>query len=209
MRKNRMTLRSELYPDIKNSKGLWTYSTKVGGKVYTTESGMKWSNIVCRCNPLGAEWKRNPSYVGTKNLFTDFQSFAEWHTKQVGYAKGYHLDSDMFAEGEKRYSPETSVLIPTELNTFLITSTKSEGGYPRGMYYDSTRDKLLVQMRHPAGYRIHIGRFNISQMDKAMELYAEQKTEAGQWWYQELLTGKYEVENRVIEHMKNWKFIHK
>lgn len=193
--------------DFKDQSGRWVASFTTHSGVDRTISGSKWQNLVNRSKD-GAEWRRNPNYIGTKNLFKDFQEFADWHTTRIGYNKGYYLDSDMFAPEGKQYSPETSVLIPQSLNTFISRPLRTKGEFPTGMYFDITRDLLLVQLHHPDGNRYHLGRYPLSCIEKAKEVYAKAKTEAGQWWYKELTAGKYEVEDRVVEFMKNYKFTH-
>ena len=193
--------------DFKDISGKWVRSVNtLFGKKHTI-SGTLWENVVSRSRD-GAEWRRNPNYIGTINLFNNFQEFAEWHTTRLGYNKGYVLDSDMFAPNHKQYAPDTSVLLPQALNTFIARPLRTKGKYPTGMYFDTTRDLLLVQLHHPEGNRYHLGRYPLSCIEKAKEVYAKAKTEAGHWWYKELASGKYEVENRVVEFMKNYKFTH-
>jgi len=117
-----------MVPDYKHRNGKWAcWSGPVGGQVLTV-SGSLYSNMKARCKDI----TRNPSYSGCEILFGDFQDFADWHTQQVGYGLGYHLDKDILSNGAKIYSRENCALIPQALNNFLCTPAKL-GGCPQGV----------------------------------------------------------------------------
>lgn len=113
-------------PDFKDESGCWVTSYTV-----TTESEYiqnrtvsfnLWPSINNRCKVDGSQQLRSPNYVGTLNLFTDFQQFAEWCQHQEGYGNvdalgnRWQIDKDLFGE---HYCPTTCVFMPAALNTLL------------------------------------------------------------------------------------------
>ena len=104
----------KLQADYKKD-GRWVQRSWIGDKYTWTVSGVLWNNIKERCTPNGVTQSREPTYVGCKNLFKDFESFVEWHQLQIGYGLGYQLDSDILRNGEtaptisETFSPNTKV----------------------------------------------------------------------------------------------------
>ena len=98
-------------PDCKNASGLW--AQKVGRN--RTVSGQKWSDINNRCKVGGAFQIRRPTYIGCANKFTDFEAFANWHVKQVGYNRGWQIDKDLLVKGN--------------MNKLIESRNKREGSY--------------------------------------------------------------------------------
>ena len=50
----------------------------------------------------------------------NFQVFAEWYTKQIGYESGFALDKDLLFSGNREYSTKACCLLPQKINNQLI-----------------------------------------------------------------------------------------
>lgn len=178
------------------------------GKYKWTISGSRWNNLKDRTR-AGPLWDRIPSYIGSKNEFINFQHFVEWSRKQIGYDKhNYNLDSDILRDGDKIYSENTCLFIPQQLNRFIQGRNAGESGY-YGICLAKTRDKLLVRCEIDTGFiskTLTSKYFNISDIELAKEHSLKYKNIAKNIWLETLESGLYEVDLRVIEYMKNWKF---
>ena len=61
----------------------------------------------------------------------NFQIFAEWATKQIGFKEGWHLDKDLLVKGNKVYSQQTCIYLPQEINSFI--KRKRQNNLPVGV----------------------------------------------------------------------------
>ena len=193
-----------LAQDRKNESGNWVKTFREPGShsQYVTRSAMAWYHMKDRCNPLSNYQKLTPSYSGCSisEEFEDFQYFANWYTVQTGYGfENYELDKDLLVEGNKIYSPDLCVLIPSSLNSFLNFKGASRGEYPIGV--SKRNGKYVCQMSFNGGH-IHLGIFNTP--DDAYKKYKEAKENFAKIWYERLLNKEFIVDTRVIERMKNW-----
>jgi len=74
---------------------------------------------------------KHPTYknVTVCKEWHNFQVFAEWFEAQHK-EEWYELDKDLLSRDNKIYSPETCLLIPCSLNSFLPNSqTNNTSGY--------------------------------------------------------------------------------
>lgn len=83
-----------------------------------------WSGMLTRSYYTSPNEGNKPqnSYLGcgVVDEWHNFQNFAEWFYRQPRHDDPtYELDKDLKLEGNKTYGPETCVLIPRELNSFL------------------------------------------------------------------------------------------
>jgi hypothetical protein len=114
----------KMVDDFKNSDGEWVRSCTVGGKSHATRAYMLYMSLLDRCKPGGKYQCRNPSYVGCKSEFSDFQHFAEWCHSQIGYCvEDFQLDKDLLGDG-KTYSSECCVFLPRKINLLLQKKTR-------------------------------------------------------------------------------------
>lgn len=141
-------------PDFKNSAGIWvrSYTEVVEGirYQYYTRAGMLWNSILSRCNPNGAEQKRNSAYRGVENKFKDFQSFASWCQTQNGYLNSdngeyWPIDKDLIQPGSKTYSEETCCFVSKAVNTVLLSCKAARGEYPIGVHKDPDSKNFISQ----------------------------------------------------------------
>ena len=188
--------------DFKNENGIWQHQRNG----YYTKSGSIWHDMNSRCRDEGYYQRTRPSYIGcyVSDYFKDFQKFVEWHASQVGYeCTGYELDKDLLYSGNKIYSPETCVLIPQELNKFLVAPKNKENGLPNGVTWHVSNKKFQATVREKTK-KMHLGYF--SNVNDAYLAYRTAKEQIARNWYNRLSCGEFLVDYRVIERMKNWKF---
>ena len=125
-------------PDFKIN-GLWAkYTPRNGGKPIMTQAYRVYADMITRTKAGGKCQARNPTYIGCQNGFGDFQAFADWATKQIGYGvPGFELDKDLLVPGNKIYGPETCCFLPAQINVALKRDKLSKkSGLPAGVYYN-------------------------------------------------------------------------
>ena len=106
-----------------------------------------WYSMLTRCYS-DAYKSKYPTYEGCEasENFKSYEYFYEWCNEQVGFGnKGFDLDKDLLVKGNKVYSEDSCIFLPSEINLSLIKSTASRGKYPIGVYW-SKRDKAFVAM---------------------------------------------------------------
>lgn len=156
-------------PDLKSEGGLWLTSyqetTASGTTVYKTRSGRLWKSIKSRTKVGGSAQSQNPSYIGSANMFEDFQHFAEWCQDQHGYMnkdeKGnfWHLDKDILVRGSKIYSPETCCFVPERVNNLVLGRRSDSGDWPLGVNWHKIGKKFRVECGDGTGKMEYLGLF--------------------------------------------------
>lgn len=120
-----------------------------------TKEYQMWIDMLRRCySPK--EKLRKPTYINCEvsEDFKYFHKFMEWITLQnrLSVTTGHDLDKDLKVKGNKLYSADTCLLVPSEINK-LITNRKSKrnicigvtkcGNKFRAMYSDGVVNKHL------------------------------------------------------------------
>jgi len=195
---------SRVVKDFKNDSGLWmkTYTTEQGK--FTTLSGMVWQDMLTRCKVGSRFQEKHPTYIGcsVSDEFKNFQAFTEWHTTQVGYGfTNYQLDKDILSDGNKVYSRDYCVLVPRQLNTFLIACDSTRGEWPQGVHYEKSSGKFKAQISI-SGVKKSIGRYATPEL--AHESYKIAKESEAIRWHHRLTSGEFVVDVRVVDRMLNW-----
>lgn len=126
--------------DRKNNLGIWlTGYRNEKGKYLHTRSGSLWSSMQARCSGDESFLEHHPTYAGSENRFSSFQSFCEWAITQPGYLNkdndGYswQLDKDLYSLGNKVYSVDTCCFVPRSVNSLLTLCKSSRGELPLGV----------------------------------------------------------------------------
>ncbi len=181
---------------IRNGKVKDPYSPSVHGvgilgtKYPPTVNGvlikeyMLWKSMLQRCYSDSFKKKR-PTYEVCKvsDNFKSYEYFYEWCHKQIGFDnEGWHLDKDLLVKGNKVYSENTCVFIPSEINSLLIKRTASRGNHLIGVCW-CKRDKAFVaQVNKNKGKREHLGYFNteleaFNAYKQAKEIFIKEQAE--------------------------------
>ena len=175
------------------------YPTRVNG-VRTKQYGL-WVSMLQRCYSDALK-KRYPTYEGCEvsDKFKSYEYFYEWCNKQVGFRNsGWHLDKDLLIKGNKVYSENTCVFIPTEINSVLIKSDNIRGKHPIGVYYHKRDKAFMAQVRKNKGGSEYLGSFNTElEAFKAYKTAKESfvKEQASKW------EGK--IDERAYEALMNY-----
>lgn len=181
--------------DEQDENGKWTMRAVVDNRLKWTRSGIKWEKMVDRCRVGGSYQRRVPAYVGCKvdQRFMDFQFFTEWMREQKGYNNfDYELDKDLIVPGNRIYSPETCVLVPRLINSFLVASSRVRGYSER----KPGRFEVSIRFNNKAQY---LGTFDSAE--EAAERYHLEKIKQA-YQLAEMYYGK--VDLRVIAALTNY-----
>ena len=149
------------------------YPPSVNG-VKTKEYGL-WKDMLTRCYN-DAYKKQRPTYEGCKvsENFKSYEYFYEWCQNQIGFNnKGWHLDKDLLIKGNKIYSENTSVFLPSEINMVLVKHTPSRGKHPIGVCWCKTNKAFVAQVGKNKGKRERLGYFKTET--EAFEAYKQAK----------------------------------
>lgn len=159
------------FMDFRDRNDQWvrTFSKVIDGICYhyTTRAGKLYGAIIKRTTVSGCVSKQTSRYSASRNLFENFQFFAEWCQTQHGYlnkentGKFWSLDKDILLIGNKDYSEEVCCFVPIRVNCLLISNVGSRGEYPVGVHLDQ-RGKYVAQI-NGSGRGKYLGRFNSAQ----------------------------------------------
>ena len=142
-----------------------TYS---GGKskiVWYCPVYSRWRNMLRRCYT-----KSDKSYEGVTvcDEWLVFSKYKCWYDSQVKPEAPFDVDKDILQGQIRVYSPETCILLPRRINSFVAISNK---GLP-GTYYDAGRGKFQAYCNSVEGKRKHLGRFDLEiDAHKAWQCY--------------------------------------
>jgi len=197
-----------LVPDFK-ANGLWVKYLTLHGKRLQTISGRVFQALTQRSDPNGYTQRMQPTYRGCTSTFKDFDSFTNWHIKQVGYGLGYHLDADMLGKGNKVYSEETCLLVPSYINEFFKGSKGNRGKFPEGLFWHTRDQHLRVQITsaYHGGKRTQLGVFQMDGFDTARELYRVEKNKACKYLKEKLIADNTIIDPRVLSAIDKWEHI--
>ncbi|MGC3004661.1 hypothetical protein ACPF8X_41370 [Streptomyces sp. G35A] len=117
----------------------------------------RWRNMLKRCYTNSDRAYKGVT-VCPEWLF--FSNYKAWYDSQIKPEAPFDVDKDLLQGRVRVYSPETCILLPRRINSFLSVPNK---GLP-GAYYERDRDKFQAYCRSLDGKREHLGRFT-SEMD--------------------------------------------
>ena len=129
--------------------------------------------------------KKNPTYEGCEvsDKFISYEYFYEWCNNQFGFNnKDWQLDKDLLVKGNKVYSENTCVFIPSEINSLLINCTASRGEHLIGVSWNKKANAFKAQVRKNKGKREYLGYFNteieaFNAYEKAKEAFVKEQAE--------------------------------
>ena len=136
------------------------YQSRVNG-VRTKEYAL-WVGMLQRCYSATYQ-KRQPTYEGCEasDKFKNYEYFYEWCHKQVGFGEsGFQLDKDLLVKGNKVYSEDSCVFIPSEINSVLTKCTASRGEHLIGVSWHKTKKAFVARVSKNKGKQEHLGSFN-------------------------------------------------
>ena len=155
------------------------------GGVHTKEYGL-WKNMLRRCYSDTYK-KKYPTYIDCKcsENFKSYEYFYEWCNEQIGFGNiGFELDKDLLVKGNKVYSEDSCIFIPTEINTLLVKRAASRGEHLIGVYWHSKNKAFVARVNKSKGGSEYLGLFNteieaFKAYKKAKESFV--KEQANKW----------------------------
>ncbi len=147
------------------------YPSKISGR--NTKEYELWQHMLQRCYSATLKKKR-PTYEGCEvsENFKSYEYFYEWCNKQVGFNnKDWQMDKDLLVKGNKVYSEDTCIFIPSEINSLLTKSDKIRGKHPIGVYWCKTKNAFVAQVNKNKGKPDYLGLF-----DTELEAFNAYKT---------------------------------
>ena len=111
-------------PYLASVFGVGVVGTKYPSEVnrVKTKEYVLWTHMLRRCYSDYFK-KKYPTYIdcAVSENFKSYEYFYEWCQNQIGFGNnGWHLDKDLLLKGNKIYSENTCVFIPSEINSLLV-----------------------------------------------------------------------------------------
>ena len=135
------------------------YPSTINGVL--TKEYLIWRGMLKRCYS-DVYKKRYPTYEGCQvsNKFKSYEYFYEWCNEQIGFDnEGWHLDKDLLVKGNKVYSEDSCIFIPSEINLLLVKNTASRGEHLIGVYWHNKRKAFEARVRKNKGKSEYLGLF--------------------------------------------------
>lgn len=177
---NSMCKKVKKYPTKSKGKHLKEYST--------------WKNMLRRCSH---KWLlEHPTYFGTScsDNFKDYSFFYEWCNSQTGFSKidengkVWQIDKDILIKGNKLYSEDTCVFVPSNINSLFTKRNSLRGRFPIGVHFDTRDNVFKAQCCDGKSNRIHLGSFsNPTDAFQAYKTFKEALIKEVAYDYKELL----------------------
>ena len=121
------------------------YPTRIGG--IGTEQYAVWRMLLTRC--FNHKYKEKYQSYGDCTIssnFLNYSFFYEWYNENIIQCESKpQLDKDLLLKGNKAYSEDLCLLIPTEINNTLIRREADRGEYPIGV--TKTKYGFVSQVR--------------------------------------------------------------
>ena len=175
------------------------YPHSVNGR--TTKEYKLWCSMLKRCYSTILK-KKHPTYEDCEvsDNFKSYEYFYEWCHNQFGFNnKDWQLDKDLLIKGNKVYSEDSCIFIPSEINLLLVKNTASRGEYLIGVYWSKTHKAFVARVSKNKGKQEHLGYFNTEL--EAFNAYKDAKEafvkeQANKW--------KGKIDNRAYEALMNY-----
>lgn len=131
-----------------------------------------WNSLLSRCYDPKYQ-KLRPTYAGcsVSENFKSYAYFHEWVQQQIGFGReSFQLDKDLLFKGNKLYSEDTCIFLPSQLNSLLLSSKATRGGLPVGV--SAERGKFTANCSTYKPSR-RVGLFNTPEL--AFQAYKQAK----------------------------------
>ena len=147
-----------------------------------TKCYIAWKNMMKRCYCLKFH-KNRPRYshCTVDEKWLNFQVFAEWYYSHYYEIENEQmaLDKDILHKGNKVYSANTCVFVPSSINNLFVKSNKIRGKYPIGVTKHG--DKFVAQLTKD-NEQIYLGIYTTPEeaflaYKKAKEAYIKEVAE--------------------------------
>lgn len=134
----------------------------VNGKQIRCPAYKAWDRILMRAYSESYH-KNQPTYrnVIVCDEWLTFSNFRKWFIKN--HRDGYSLDKDLLVIGNRVYSPDTCIYVPTWLNCFILGSGARRGNFKIGVTWHKYDNKFIAQCHNPKDKGLkseHLGLFD-------------------------------------------------
>ena len=179
----------------------------LGTRYPISEGGVKtkeyvlWQSMLVRCYSDVLK-KRCPTYEGCEvsDKFLYYEYFYEWCNKQIGFSnKDWHLDKDLLVKGNKLYSENTCVFIPSEINTLLTKREASRGENLIGVCWSKTHKAFRAMVCKNRGKPEHLGYFKTE-----LEAYNAYKVAKESFVKEQANEWKSQIDDRAYNALMNY-----
>lgn len=148
------------------AKGM-SYPASMGGK--DVEEYKLWHMMLVRCTE--PYWRDRPTYTGTScsENFRSYPYFYEWCQEQTGFknkdehGRYWQLDKDLLVKGNKLYSEDICVFVPSRINSLLNKRKSARGECPIGVCLYKTNGKFISQCADGKGKLKTLGYYNTAE----------------------------------------------
>ena len=197
-------VKDRLTPSVYGVGELGTKYPASEGGVLTKEYDL-WHSMLRRCYSDSSK-KKCPTYEGCEvsAKFKSFEYFYEWCHKQIGFdndgnGNPFQLDKDLLVKGNKVYSEDSCVFIPSEINLLLTKRTASRGEYLIGVHWCNKGKAFKASVNKNKGKQECLGSFNteleaFKAYKKAKESFI--KEQANEW--------KSQIDERAYEALMSY-----
>ena len=138
-----------------------------------------WRDMLRRCYSAKYQ-EKHPTYKGCSvcDEWLFYPNFKNWYDKNYYKInnKTSQLDKDILIKGNKVYSPDTCIFVPSFINTLFTKSQKTRGELPIGVYYKKANKKYqagLNMFKDGKSVRKYLGYFDTA--DEAFKTYKKAK----------------------------------
>lgn len=133
-----------------------------------------WRDMLSRCYDENCCNYKNYSDCEVCEEWFNFQNFVNWYNVNFYQVPGecVQLDKDILYKGNRIYSPETCVFVPSSINVLFTHKPIKQNNLPIGCNYN--HGKIQVTCRTNYKQTI-IGRFELDDINGAFNAYKEFK----------------------------------
>lgn len=119
-----------------------------------------WKAMLRRCYSKNrSTYSKNYLLCTVSDDFKYFSNFKKWCQTQIGFGEdGFHLDKDLLVKGNKIYSKDTCVFLPSEINIMIINQNNKRGDCPIGVCFNKKLGKYQSTVT-TRGKAVHLGLF--------------------------------------------------
>ena len=174
------------------------YPNRVNGR--KTKEYVLWCHMFERCYS-DAYKKKYPTYEGCEvsENFKSYEYFYEWCHKQVGFNKEWHLDKDLLIKGNKVYSEDTCVFLPSEINSLLTKREALRGKHLIGVSWCKKANAFKASVNKNKGKQEHLGYFKTE-----LEAFNAYKTAKEAFVKEQADKWKSQIDDRAYEALMNY-----
>ena len=186
--KYKYIIKNRMYTDFKKGKISCPYEPRVYNKGYIgegkytiskngkyTNAYKTWKNMLERCYDEKFQ-NKNPAYKNCEVCegWHNFQNFAKWYEENYYEINNQKmcLDKDILIKGNKIYSPNTCIFVPSNINNLFVKNNAKRGSLPIGVYYYKRNGKFKAQCSNGNKY-INLGTYDTPE--EAFQCYKQFK----------------------------------